>query len=162
MPSRTRVALLLAPALTAAACSSHPAPAPRTYQSPTALSGYAAADAQYRQLQKGLSLPRGVRFPAHLLRTSDQYPSDAGTVAAQNYWLCAWLRASLTAPQHAKALRQLPNYVRMDAYTKALDPKGRTTVTTTLYAAAKGSTKPVAAFTKTTCGGPFYTQANPR
>lgn len=127
---------------------------------------YSTADNQYRQLQIGLTLPKDVSFPEHLPKTGDHYPLDAGTVTAQNYWLCAWLRSYLTSTPSAndqphQALQQLPTYIRMEAYTKALDARGRSVVDTVIRDAHKGAKKSVTEFTQASCGGPFYGRAHP-
>lgn len=154
---------LLLPVLAGCGGSASPTPRTTTTATPAAAlaSDYTSADDQYRRIQIGLALPEGVTFPAHLPKTSDHYPPDAGTVTAQNYWLCAWLGAYLTKNKSQRALGHLPEYVRMDAYAKALDARGRSTVDAVIRDAHKGSTKAVATFTRNTCGGPFYGQAHP-
>lgn len=153
---------LLIPVLAACGGSTSPTPRATTAKPVAALaSDYAIADDQYHRIQVGLALPDGVSFPAHLPNTSEHYPANAGTVTAQNYWLCAWLGAYLTKKQSRQALGHLPEYVRMDAYSKALDARGRSTVDTVIRDARKGSTKAVATFTRNSCGGPFYGHAHP-
>ena len=164
--------------LAAGGCGTAPAPAAGPTGSPSAVAttarsgattapvtGYAAADQQYRQLRTGLNLPPGVAFPEHLPNAGDRYQPDAGIVAAQNYWLCAWLwryvdGASAGGSQSQAAIAELVKYSRMDAYTKALDNRGRQTVDGAITAAQHGARKSVEAFTRSTCGGPFYSQSH--
>jgi hypothetical protein len=124
---------------------------------------YSSMDTQYRQIQVGLNLPAGVTFPAHLPDTAGRYATEAGIVAAQNFWLCAWLWAYVDGTptgQRAEAVHELPKYARMDAYTKALDASGRAAVDGTIQAVRKGSTNAVGSFARASCGGPFYGQSH--
>jgi hypothetical protein len=115
---------------------------------------YSTVDSQYQAMQPGLNLPPGVTFPAHLPGSGDVHQANAGTVAAQNFWLCAWLRAYLAGDSGAAA--QVPKYQRMDAYTKALDTSGRSTVDSAIHGVTSGTRAPVTAFVSASCGGPFY------
>jgi hypothetical protein len=141
--------------------------APTTSAAPAApATDYAAADALYRQMRPGLNLPSGVTFPEHLPPAGDQYQANAGLVTAQNYWLCAWLwryldSASAAKSQSQAAVAELVKYDRMDAYTKALDNRGRQAVDAAIKAAQSGSRQNVESFTQSSCGGPFFGQAHP-
>ena len=119
---------------------------------------YSTVDSQYRGIQVGLNLPPGVTFPAHLPSAAGTYQANAGRVAAQNFWLCAWLRAYLTSDAGAAA--QVPKYSRMDAYTEALDAQGRSAVDAAIRGVRSGTKAPVTAFVTTSCGGPFYGAAH--
>ncbi|MDT4989414.1 MAG: hypothetical protein QOI74_3508 [Micromonosporaceae bacterium] len=126
---------------------------------------YATVDDQYRQIQTGLSLPKGVSYPAHMPDSGGRYVTGAGTVTAQNYWFCAWLWTYLgeipaARGQSRQAVQQLLKYPRMDAYTNGLDAKGRGSVDTAIQAAGQGTTPNVRTFARTSCGGPFYGQAH--
>jgi hypothetical protein len=120
---------------------------------------YSTVDNQYRGIQFGLNLPPGVTFPAHLAQSGTGYESNAGTVAAQNFWFCAWLWAYLDGK--SGAAQQVPKFVRMDAYTKALDDRGRAAIDTVVHGVAKGDKAPVTGFVKASCGGPFYGSSHP-
>jgi hypothetical protein len=120
---------------------------------------YSTVDTQYRQIQVGLNLPPGVTFPAHLIQTGTGYESDAGRVAAQNFWFCAWLWAYLDG--RSGAGQQVPKFTRMDAYTKALDARGRATVDAAVQGVAKHDKTAVTTFVKASCGGPFYGSSHP-
>jgi hypothetical protein len=110
--------------------------------SPSApVADYATADNQYRQIQVGLNLPKGVTFPDHMPKTSDRYATEAGIITAQNYWFCAWLGAYLSG-QSQEAIREVPKYTRMDAYTKALDSRGRAAVDVAIQGVQKGYGSP--------------------
>jgi hypothetical protein len=127
---------------------------------------YAAADALYRQMRPGLNLPPGVAFPEHLPQASGEYQPDSGLVSAQNFWLCAWLWRYLDSPSTSKtqaqtAVTELVKYDRMDAYTKALDNRGRQAVDDAIKAAQSGSRATVQTFVQSSCGGPFFGQARP-
>jgi len=152
--------LMAALATLAAGCGEGPTAAPTTPRATahTALDAdYRSADDQYRRMRTGLTLPRNIVFPGHLRETSARYPLDAGTVAAQNYWLCAWLQAYAAGKnQRTRALAQLPKYLRMDAYTQALDAPGRSVIDTMIRDARAGRAKAAVAFTRASCGGPFY------
>jgi hypothetical protein len=114
---------------------------------------YSTVDSEYRGIQFGLNLPPGVTFPAHLPASGTTYQANAGRVAAQNFWFCAWLRAYLAGD--AGAATQVPKYTRMDAYTKALDGSGRSTVDGVIRGVATGTKAPVTTFVNASCGGPF-------
>jgi len=118
---------------------------------------YSTVDSQYRGIQVGLNLPPGKTFPAHLPSSASAYPSNAGTVMAQNYWFCSWLRAWLAGT--SGAADELPKYTRMDAYTKGLDDHGRATVDGALTAIHDKKRSSVTGFVNASCGGPFYSQA---
>jgi hypothetical protein len=119
---------------------------------------YSIVDSQYRGIQPGLNLPPGVTFPAHLPGSAGVYRQDAGTVAAQNFWLCAWLLAYLAGNKDAAV--QVPKYSRMDVYTKALDESGRSTVDGAIRGVTSGAKAPVTSFVAASCGGPFYAAAH--
>jgi hypothetical protein len=51
-------------------------------------------------------------------------------------------------------------YSRMDAYTKALDARGRQAVDNTVKAAQSGDRQTVTSFTQSTCAGPFFSQSH--
>lgn len=168
MRRRAPIALSLLLLALSTGCASGASPVPKAPGAASApeqaalAADYSTVDNQYRQIRIGLVLPDGVNFPEHLRNTSAHYPLDAGTVTAQNYWLCAWLQAYLNGtPSARKPSEQLPKYVRMDAYTKALDARGRSAVDTALRDARNGAKKTVAAFTQASCGGPFYGHARP-
>ena len=143
-----------------------PAPAGTTAAAPAGRTpDYAAADALYRQLMPGLNLPPGVTFPDHLPDAGSQYQPNAGLVAAQNFWLCAWvfnyLGSGSTGTQAQAATAELAKYSAMDAYTKALDDRGRQAVDAAVKAARAGNKAPVQSFAQSSCGGPFYGKAKP-
>jgi hypothetical protein len=138
------------------------APAPASTAPPT---DYTAADALYRQMMPGLNLPPGVSFPAHLPQSGGQYQANAGLVTAQNFWLCSWLWRYLDTASTAKtdaqaAVKNLVLYNRMDAYTKALDARGRQAVDNAVRAAQSGARQTVTSFTQSTCAGPFFSQSH--
>ncbi|MDQ1646740.1 MAG: hypothetical protein QOJ50_2924 [Cryptosporangiaceae bacterium] len=125
---------------------------------------YATVDSQYHQIQTGLDLPKGVSYPAHMPGGGGRYVAGAGTVAAQNYWFCAWLWTYLeeipaARGQSRQAVQELPKYAQMDAYTGGLDARGRGSVDAAIQAAQQGTTPDVRTFAQTSCGGPFYGQA---
>ena len=126
---------------------------------------YATADALYRQMMPGLNLPTGVTFPDHMPDSGGQYQSNAGLVTAQNFWLCAWvfnyLDSGATKPQTQAATGELVKYSAMDAYTKALDSRGRQAVDAAVKAAQAGNKASVQSFAQSSCGGPFYGKAKP-
>jgi hypothetical protein len=147
-----------APALPAGVAASTGAPSGPT-------TGYDTADAMYRQMFQGLNLPTGVTFPAHLPNAGDQYQANAGLVTAQNFWLCAWLwdfiDNSGAKTKAQAAATELAKYDLMDAYTKALDARGRASVDAAIKAAKADSKAAVQSFAQTTCAGPFFGQARP-
>jgi hypothetical protein len=158
VPYRTVLAGVLV-ALVLAGC------APDTPPTPNALTAdYGTVDAEYQQAQAQLDLPSGVRFPAHLPKTGDHYVPGSGANAAQNFWLCAWLRDYLNAPptdqaRARQAVAQLPRYTAMTAYTTGLRPEGRKLVDAAIQGAQHGAKDAPETFVQNTCGGPFYSQA---
>ena len=144
-----------------------PAPAAGTTAAAPAAptTDYAAADALYRQMMPGLNLPSGVTFPEHLPDAGGQYQPNAGLVTAQNFWLCAWvfnyLGSGSAKTQAQAATAELAKYSGMDAYTKALDNRGRQTVDDAVKAAQAGNKTIVQSFAQNSCGGPFYGKAKP-
>ncbi len=143
-----------------------PAPAGTTAAAPAGrTTDYAAADALYRQMMPGLNLPPGVTFPDHMPDAGSQYQPEAGLVTAQNFWLCAWvfnyLGSGSTKTGAQVAATELAKYSVMDAYTKALDNRGRQAVDAAVKAARAGSRAPVQSFAQSSCGGPFYGKAKP-
>jgi hypothetical protein len=125
---------------------------------------YGTIDAEYQQAQAQLDLPSGVKFPAHLPKTGDRYVPGSGANAAQNFWLCAWLRDYVAAApadqaRAQKAVAQLPRYTTMTAYTTGLRPEGRALVDAAIQGAQHGTKDAPGTFVQNTCGGPFYSQA---
>jgi hypothetical protein len=148
-----------------AGCGTGGTPPATTAQAAPA-TDYTTADALYRQMMPGLNLPPGVSFPAHLPESSGPYQANAGLVTAQDFWLCSWLWRYLDTASTAKAdaqaaVKNLLLYNRMDAYTKALDARGKQAVDNAVKSAQSGDRQTVTSFTQSTCAGPFFSQSHP-
>lgn len=163
-PARLALPLLIAvgaSVLGVAGCST-------AADTPAALSAdYSSVDGEYQTARADLTLPTGVAFPGHLPDTGDHYPPGMGTNSAQTFWLCAWLRDYLDSPptdqDRAKAAAaQLPKFKDMDAYTKGLGADGRKQVDMAIQGAQSGDKQKPGTFTEQTCGGPFYSLADPK
>jgi hypothetical protein len=156
-------AILIAMTLAVAGCGK----VNQSPETPPALSApYSTVDGEYQQARSQLTLPPGVAYPEHLPNTAEHYVPGSGANQAQNFWLCAWLREYLAAPaadatRTQKAVGELARYTALSAYTAGLQPEGRALVDAAIQGARKGDRGPADSLVKSTCGGPFYSQAAP-
>lgn len=148
-----------------AGCAADPV-APTTPSTTALTADYAAVDGEYQAAKAELTLPEGISFPGHLPDTGDHYPPGMGTTAAQTFWLCSWLRDYLDSPPSARArasaaATQLKKFKDMNAYTDGLEAGGRSAVDAAIAGAESGRKQDPGEFVERTCGGPFYSLADP-